>query len=101
MKGHNQCSWLKVGELDIYGKSCCRMFCKVHLAKLRKGRPVPVPCKSCGKGGSERDTSLQEVRERKGSPAPYRVGEENQNTVRFGARSAYCGTNSYLDIKLQ
>ena len=50
MKGYNNCAWLKVGELEICGKSCCKKYCKFHLAKIRKGRKIPVPCRSCGKG---------------------------------------------------
>ena len=73
------------------------MFTWPNFAKAAQF-PFPVSLEG---GGSDTDTSLLEVRERKGLPAPYRVGEENQITVRFGARSAYCGTNSYLDIKLQ
>ena len=50
MKGHNRCDWLKVGEKELCGKSCCNQHCKVHRARLRKGSRIPVPCKSCGKG---------------------------------------------------
>ena len=48
MKGHNICAWLKVGEADICGKSCCQKYCKVQLAKIRKGNNIPVPCRFCG-----------------------------------------------------
>ena len=50
MKGHNNCAWLKVGELGTCGKSCCQTFCKVHLARIRKGSNIPAPCRCCGKG---------------------------------------------------
>jgi len=50
MKGYNCCAWLKVGELEVCGKSCCQQYYKVHLARLRKGSRTPVRCRSCGKG---------------------------------------------------
>ena len=51
MKGYSiVCAWLKVGETDICGRSCCTVYCKIHLAKIRKGRGIPVPCRSCGYG---------------------------------------------------
>ena len=50
MKGHNHCSWLKRGEIKVCGKSCLGEYCKIHLAKIRKGCKVPVPCKGCGQG---------------------------------------------------
>ena len=50
MKGHNNCAWLKVGELETCGKSCCKTYCKVHLARIRKGSKIPVPCRVCRKG---------------------------------------------------
>ena len=33
MKGHNRCAWLKVGETEVCGKSCCQEYCKVQLAR--------------------------------------------------------------------
>ena len=48
MKGHNICAWLKVGETEICGISCVQEYCKVHLAKIRKGSKIPVPCRLCG-----------------------------------------------------
>ena len=50
MKGHNNCAWLKVGELEPCGKSCLGEYCKVHLARLRRGRSLPIPCRNCGRG---------------------------------------------------
>ena len=50
MKGHNNCAWLKVGELETCGKSCCKTYCKVHLARIRNGSKIPVPCRVCRKG---------------------------------------------------
>ena len=43
MKGHSNCAWIKVGETEICGKSRCVAYCKVHPAKIRKGRQIPVP----------------------------------------------------------
>ena len=71
------------------GKAVAECFARFTWPNYAKAAQFPFPVNLAG-GGSERDTSLPEVRERKGSPAPYRVGEENQNTVRFGARSTYC-----------
>jgi len=50
MKGHNRCAWLKVGEPEVCGKSCCQKYCKIYLARIRRGSKSPVPCRSCGKG---------------------------------------------------
>ncbi|MEW8689182.1 MAG: hypothetical protein AB2556_25450, partial [Candidatus Thiodiazotropha sp.] len=50
MKGFNNCAWLKVGELRTCGKSCIMTYCKVHLAKIRKGKKIPTPCRKYGKG---------------------------------------------------
>ena len=50
MKGHNHYSWLKSGETEVCGKSCLWEHFKIHLAKIRKGCKVPVPCRSCAKG---------------------------------------------------
>ena len=50
MKGHNLCEWLKVGETENCGKCCIGVYCKVHLARIRRKSKTPVPCRSCGKG---------------------------------------------------
>ena len=50
MKGHNACVWLRVAEVRICGRSCLQTYCKVHLAIIRKGREIPVPCRICGSG---------------------------------------------------
>ena len=50
MKGHNTCAWLRVAEERLCGRSCCQKYCKVHLAIIRKGRKISVPCRICGRG---------------------------------------------------
>jgi len=50
MKGYNRCAWLKVGELEVCGKSCCQEYCKIHLAKIRNDSKIPVPCRSVARG---------------------------------------------------
>ena len=64
MKGHNNCAWIKVGETEICGKSCCDAYCKVHLAKIRKGRQIPVPCRSRERGVQSgiQHTAVVEIR---------------------------------------
>ncbi len=44
------CAWQNVGEMKICGERCIQEYCKVHLARIRKGRKIPVPCRSCGCG---------------------------------------------------
>lgn len=50
MKGYDNCAWLKVGDRMTCGKSCMKTYCKFHLAKIRKGKKIPTPCRKCGKG---------------------------------------------------
>ena len=50
MRGQNCCSWLKIGDRVQCGKSCLGVYCKVHLAAIRKKGRVSVPCRCCGKG---------------------------------------------------
>ena len=46
MKGHNLCTWMKIGETVFCGKSCCGTYCKVHLARIHRDCRIPVPCRS-------------------------------------------------------
>jgi hypothetical protein len=69
MKGFNICAWIKVGELATCDKSCCGTYCKIHLAKIRKGRQIPARCRSCGVGVQSdiqlcRDCGREKVRVR-------------------------------------
>ena len=48
-KGHKACKWLTLTSIELCGKSCLRDFCKIHLARLRKGS-CTQPCKICGVG---------------------------------------------------
>lgn len=50
MRGKNTCAWLLVGQHDSCGKSCIYEYCKVHLARMRKGRIPPYACRGCGIG---------------------------------------------------
>lgn len=47
------CQWLTHGSTDLCGKSCRGEYCKIHLARLRKG-PGTKPCKECGIGVSNK-----------------------------------------------
>ena len=49
-RGRNHCAWLKVGETQRCGKGSRGVHCKIHLAKIRRGSRIPLPCSSCGKG---------------------------------------------------
>ena len=49
MKGHNQCQWLTLSSTKLCGTSCLGEYCKVHLARLRKGS-LTEPCRECGAG---------------------------------------------------
>jgi len=49
MRGHNVCEWLKVGETEVCRKSCCQKYCKVHLARIRRGSKI-----QCAVGLAER-----------------------------------------------
>ena len=44
------CAWLTVGNQTPGGKKFRGDYCKVHLAKIQKNRPIPVPCRICEKG---------------------------------------------------
>ena len=50
MKGSNLCAWLKRGEVTTCGKSRCGIYCKVHLARIRRGNRIPRSCRLCEKG---------------------------------------------------
>ena len=47
--GRNNCQWLTSGSTELCARRCIGEFCKVHLARLRKGGGTK-PCKRCGKG---------------------------------------------------
>ena len=49
MKGKNQCQWLVLSSTELCGRSCLGTYCKIHLARLRKGSGTK-PCLVCGKG---------------------------------------------------
>ncbi|GFR91190.1 hypothetical protein ElyMa_004322400 [Elysia marginata] len=49
MSGMNTCQWLVMNSTELCGRSCRATYCKVHLARLRKG-PGTTPCYVCGKG---------------------------------------------------
>ena len=49
MKGKDTCKWLLLGSTQYCGKSCMEQYCKIHLARLRKG-PGTRECRGCGKG---------------------------------------------------
>ena len=53
MKGQNECQWLVIGSTELCRKSCLGDYCKVHLARLRRG-PGTQPCMVCGKGVKNR-----------------------------------------------
>ncbi|KAK3778630.1 hypothetical protein RRG08_033410 [Elysia crispata] len=72
MKGHNHCSWLKSGETEVCGKSCLWEHWKIHLAKIRKGCKVPVPC-SC-------ERALQ-PRKYRPSPPPRKAKERKRKAI--------------------
>ena len=46
-KGWNTCQWLALSSTQLCGKSCLGVFCKIHLARLRKGQ---CACQRCGVG---------------------------------------------------
>ena len=48
MKGQNTCQWLVIGSTELCGKSCLGNYCKIHLARLRRGSGTQ-PCMECGK----------------------------------------------------
>ena len=50
MKGQRDCGWLLIGSLNHCGKSCLGEYCNVHLARIRRESPIPIPCRRCGKG---------------------------------------------------
>ena len=47
MKGTNNCAWLLLGTVEVYGKSCLGQYCKVHNARLAKVGGT-FPCTGCG-----------------------------------------------------
>ena len=47
--GRNNCQWLTSGSTELCARRCIGEFCKVHLARLRKGGGTK-PCIKCGKG---------------------------------------------------
>ena len=49
MKGKDTCKWLLLGTTQYCGRSCMEQYCKIHLARLRKG-PGTRECTGCGKG---------------------------------------------------
>ena len=49
MKGKNQCLWLVLSSTELCGRSCLGAYCKIHLARLRKGSSTK-PCLVCGRG---------------------------------------------------
>jgi len=49
MKGKNQCQWLVLSSTELCERSCIGDYCKIHLARLRKGTGTK-PCLICGKG---------------------------------------------------
>ena len=49
MKGKNQCLWLVLSSTELCGRSCLGAYCKIHLARLRKGGGTK-PCLVCGRG---------------------------------------------------
>ena len=49
-RGYNICPWLKIGKLEICGKSCREEYCKAHKYCIRKGSRIPRPCLNCGIG---------------------------------------------------
>ena len=53
MKGQNECQWLVIGSTELCRKSCLGDYCKIHLARLRRG-PGTQPCMVCGKGVKNR-----------------------------------------------
>jgi len=46
MKGHNRCAMVKNGGARGLWKSCSQQYCKVHLARFRKGSRTPASCRS-------------------------------------------------------
>ena len=49
MKGKKQRRWLVLSSTELCGRSCLGDYCKIHLARLRKGSDTK-PCLICGKG---------------------------------------------------
>ena len=40
---------IKEGELVLCRNSSCGVYCKIHLARIRKDRKIAGLCRSCGK----------------------------------------------------
>ena len=52
MKGHNQCAWLKVGELDIGGKKAAAVcFARLTSPDFAKAAQLPFPASLAEGGG--------------------------------------------------
>ena len=47
-KGKNTCAWVTVHTPERCGRSCMEEYCAVHRQLIRRGNPIPVPCKGCG-----------------------------------------------------
>ena len=50
MKGQRDCGWLLIGSLNHCGKNCLEEYCTVHLARIRRESPTPIPCRRRGEG---------------------------------------------------
>jgi hypothetical protein len=50
MRAYNKCSWLTIQSTETCGKNSVGKYCHIHNALLKKGRPLSIPCKGCGKG---------------------------------------------------
>ena len=84
-----------------YLRKRAERFARFTWSNFAKAAQFPFPVSLAGGGFRARYIAAGSAGEKgfASTIAPYRAGEEIQNTVRFGARSAYCGTNSYLDNK--
>ena len=64
-KSYDKCAWLKAGELEVCGKSCCKTYCEAHLAKIRKGCTISAPVGAVEKGFEANLGSVGAVDEKK------------------------------------